>query len=75
MREIRQSGSEGGGPQPNAASLPLFLIERVRERPGMLASPSPSSRWGQFPIFTGVKVFHRATPTKVAPLRGITRRA
>ena len=25
MREIRQSGSEGGGPQPNAASLPLFL--------------------------------------------------
>ncbi len=25
MREIRQSGSEGGGPQPNAASLPLFV--------------------------------------------------
>ena len=24
MREIRQSGSEGGGPQTNAASLPLF---------------------------------------------------
>ena len=23
MREIRQSGSEGGEPQPNAASLPL----------------------------------------------------
>ena len=25
MREIRKSGSEGGEPQPNAASLPLFL--------------------------------------------------
>ena len=26
MREIRQSGSEGGEPQPNAASLPLSGI-------------------------------------------------
>ena len=26
MREIRQSGSEGGEPQPNAASLPLSKI-------------------------------------------------
>ena len=25
MREIRQSGSEGGGAQPNALSLPLSL--------------------------------------------------
>jgi len=31
MREIRQSGSEGGEPQPNAASLPLSkgLLRRV----------------------------------------------
>lgn len=49
--------------------------KRVRERPGIPASPSPSSRWGRFPIFTGVRVSHRATPTKVAPFRGITRRA
>ena len=27
-------------------------LERVREWPW--ATPSPSSRWGQFPIFTGV---------------------
>jgi hypothetical protein len=26
MREIRQSGSEGGEPQPNAASLPYLLL-------------------------------------------------
>jgi hypothetical protein len=25
MRETRPSGSEGGGPQPNAASLPLSV--------------------------------------------------
>jgi hypothetical protein len=25
MREIRQSGSEGGEPHPNAASLPLSV--------------------------------------------------
>ena len=48
----------------------------VRGRPGVsLATPSPLSRWGQFPIFTGVKVIHRATPIEVAPCRGITRRA
>jgi len=26
MREIRQSGSEGGAPQLNAASLPLLIL-------------------------------------------------
>ena len=29
MREIRQSGSEGGEPQPNAASLPLSLTRSI----------------------------------------------
>jgi hypothetical protein len=29
MREIRQSGSEGGEPHPNAASLPLSSVEVV----------------------------------------------
>jgi hypothetical protein len=46
---------------------PLRLTQRVRERLGLPASPSPLSQWGQFPIFTGVRVAHRATPTKVAP--------
>ena len=31
MREIRQSGSEGGGPQPNAASLPLSIDASLRD--------------------------------------------
>jgi len=37
MREIRQSGSEGGEPQPNAASLPLskrWSPKRVAAKPG-----------------------------------------
>ena len=51
------------------------VCQRVKERPGTPASPSPLSQWGRFPIFTGVRISHRATPTKVAPLRGITRRA
>lgn len=54
---------------------PLRLTQRVRERPGKPATPSPLSRWGRFPTFTGVRVSHRATPTEVAPSRGITRRA
>ena len=29
MREIRQSGSEGGEPQLNAAFLPLSLVVRL----------------------------------------------
>jgi hypothetical protein len=32
MREIRQSGSEGGEPQPNAASLPLSGMFDNEER-------------------------------------------
>jgi len=31
MREIRPSGSEGGGPQPNAASLPLSKLAESRK--------------------------------------------
>lgn len=42
------------------------LTQRVRQRPRR-ASASPLSRWGQFPIFTGVKVIHRAAPKGVAP--------
>jgi len=30
MREIRQSGSEGGGPQINAVSLPLSIEKPLR---------------------------------------------
>jgi hypothetical protein len=30
MREIRQSGSEGGEPHPNAASLPLYWFVMIR---------------------------------------------
>jgi hypothetical protein len=44
----------------------------VRERSGVPTTPSPLSRWGQFPTFTGVRVSHRATPPEVAPSRGIT---
>ena len=51
----------------SGSSTATVLQKRVRERPGMLASPSPSSQWGRFPIFTGVRVSHRATPTEVAP--------
>lgn len=36
MREIRQSGSEGGEPHPNAASLPLFEEVAIRRK---IASP------------------------------------
>jgi hypothetical protein len=28
MREIRQSGSEGGGAEPNRLSLPLYVLAR-----------------------------------------------
>jgi len=30
MREIRQSGSEGGGNEINRFSLPLFIDDRFR---------------------------------------------
>jgi len=43
----------------------LHSFQRVRGRPK--ATPSPLSQWGQFPIFTGMRVSHRATPTEVAP--------
>jgi hypothetical protein len=46
MRENRQSGSEGGGPQTNAASLPLSSSEG--QSPGIPAAPRVklrSVRW------------------------------
>ena len=42
MRENRPYGSEGGGPQLNAASLPLSVLTsdpRARGRPRKQASP------------------------------------
>jgi hypothetical protein len=53
MREIRQSGSEGGEPQPNAASLPdpreLATTETIHHL-AMVATkkslpPRPSTIW------------------------------
>ena len=41
-----------GGLFPGVCDPPAKFYERVREWPW--ATPSPSSRWGQFPIFTGV---------------------
>lgn len=37
-------------------------------KPEAEASGSPLSQWGRFPIFTGVRVSHRATPIEVASL-------
>jgi hypothetical protein len=58
MRENRLSGSEGGGPQPNAASLPLSpgeLLARWAEttshRPvpqGVALGECPSEKWSRF---------------------------
>jgi hypothetical protein len=52
-----------------------FLRDRalLAERPDIQegraearASAPPLSRWGQFPIFTGVTLSHRASPIEVA---------
>ncbi len=57
-------------PYFSSKGAPLFVPEGKGEAG---ASPSPLSRWGQFPIFTGVRVAHRATPNSVAPThRGVT---
>ena len=49
MREIRTSGSEGGGTQPNASFLPLLsreprLAARPRPAPSLLSLRDPDQR-------------------------------
>ena len=36
-----------------------------------VASPSPLSPWGHFPIFTGVCLSHTGRPPRPCPLRGV----
>jgi hypothetical protein len=40
MREIRTSGSEGGGPQTNAASLPLSNLHPPPQTPDLAENSS-----------------------------------
>jgi len=47
--------------------------KRVRERLARPATPSPLSRWGQFPTFTSVRLSrHWATPRPMPPNRIIS---
>ena len=39
----------------------------------VVTSPSPLSPWGQFPIFTGVRISHTGRPQRYCPLRGVCR--
>jgi hypothetical protein len=48
MREIRQSGSEGGEPHPNAASLPLSgEMSRIRAFSHLTDPPSGVGGYGR----------------------------
>jgi len=55
MREIRLSGSEGGGPESNRVSLPLFELRPSRARNGeeffrSLSSPGALPQTRTLPI-------------------------
>ena len=55
MREIRQSGSEGGGTEPNRFSLPLSIMSSLRDAktvPDIIATryERSSSGWCVLPV-------------------------
>ncbi|MBU6173316.1 MAG: hypothetical protein KGQ60_05900, partial [Planctomycetes bacterium] len=59
MREIRQSGSVGGEPQSNAASLPQ-LNAGATKSPGRLAPTVPQAQMGRQSSRTDTS--HRTSP-------------
>ncbi len=62
MRETRLSGSEGGGPQLNAASLPLSFLASVIDSP-VLDSRHPPLKGGNISLPTCSKGVNSLRPT------------
>jgi len=69
MREIRQSGSEGGGAETNRLSLPLFG-RCVRTAHCRLDMNDPPTRWWNsqaLPLVMSVSTFQHSARLMTAP--------